>query len=318
MVKAIVLPLDGSPLAEHALPYATAIARALKARLILLYARWPVIPEEDGPDLQVLADQLRTEGILVETHVFHLPSLGETGQTIFEAADDLEAGLLVMATHGRGGLGRMLFGSVTDQVLRQATLPVLLVSPSSGRPWPSDRPLRVLVTLDGSEQSEAVLEPLRDLVGPLGAELVLLRVANSNDYVRPHGDQCDVCRSARSRGEEPDIEPVRVRRYVEKVADRLRVDGLRVEAEMHIGHPASIIARVAQARDVDLIAMATHGRGGLKRVVLGSVATDTLKRASVPLLLVRPSMEMPRPDDDAPGGHVTHRGSPLSCGPPDS
>lgn len=291
MQKTILVPLDGSPLAEHALPQAAGLARALGARVVLLYARWPVIPDEDGPDLEAVVGRLRADGVVADHHVRHLPSLGESGQTILEAAADVGASLIVMATHGRGGLSRLLHGSVADHILRHAMLPVMIVSPFCERLWPSDRPLRVLVTLDGSDLAERVLEPLRDLIGPLRSELVLLRITESIDFVKPHGDECDVCRAARARGEEPDIEPVRVRRYVEDVASRLRETGMNVEAEMHIGHPTSTIVKVAAERDVDLIAMATHGRGGLERVVMGSVATETLRRATVPLLLVRPVLQ---------------------------
>jgi nucleotide-binding universal stress UspA family protein len=231
MLKNLIVPLDGSPLAEHALPYAVRLARDHGARVILLHARWPVTPEKDVPDLEQVAGPLRSEGTDIEVRVCHMPSLEECGQAILEAAASLEADLIVMATHGRGGLGRLLYGSVADQVLRQATMPVVFVSPFCERIWPDDRPLRVLVTLDGSDLSEAALDPLHDLVGTLGAELVLLRVGESIDFIKPHGDECDVCRAARARGEEPDIEPVRLKRYVEKVATRLREVGMDVSAE---------------------------------------------------------------------------------------
>jgi nucleotide-binding universal stress UspA family protein len=108
------------------------------------------------------------------------------------------------------------------------------------------------------------------------------------DYVKPHGDQCAVCRAARAAGHQPDIEPVRVRQYLSDVAARLEASGLRVTTQAEMGQATSTIVRVALERQVDLIAMATHGRGGMQRIILGSVATDTLRRAEVPLLLVRP------------------------------
>ncbi|MCC7369245.1 MAG: universal stress protein [Chloroflexi bacterium] len=289
MLKHLLVPLDGSPLAEHALPYAAALARALGARLTLLYARWPVVPESDSPDLDGIAARLRNEGIAVDARRCHLPSPGETGRTILEAAADQGADAVIMATHGRGGLGRLLYGSVTDYILRHSTLPVIVMSPLCERSWSSDRPLRVLVTLDGSELSEEVLQPLRELLGAARPELTMLRVAEAIDFIKPHGDECDACRAARARGTEPDIEPVRLKRYLESRASDLRAAGMNVEVETHLGPPASIIVRVADDREVDMIAMATRGRGGLRRVLLGSVTTETLRQARVPLLLVRPS-----------------------------
>jgi nucleotide-binding universal stress UspA family protein len=290
----ILVPLDGSPLAEHALPVAKALARASSARLVLTYARWIAnATDPRAPDLEGIAAALRADGLTVETHARHLPSTEEAGATLLAAADEFGAGLIVMATHGHGGLGRVLYGSVADQVLRQTTVPLILVTPHNEGAWPTDRPLRVLVPLDGSERAEEIFSPLQATFGPLAAEFVLLRVANSIDYARPHGDQCDICRAARLAGYEPDIEPVRIRDYLTGVAIRLRAAGLQVDVQGEMGDAASTIVRVAQERQVDLIAMATHGRGGFHRLILGSVATDTLRRAPVPLFLVRsvPSAE---------------------------
>lgn len=291
----MLVPLDGSPLSEHALPVASALARAGHARIVLAFARWIANADDPhAPDLEAIATTLRAEGCAVETHARHLPSMEEAGQTLLAAADEVGAGLIVMATHGHGGLGRVLYGSVADQVIRQTTIPLILVPPGSDGALRTDRPLRVLVPLDGSERAEAVFEPLRELFGPLGAECVLLRVVESLDYAKPHGDQCDICRTARLAGMEPDIEPVRVQHYLDLAAGRLSTGGLHVETQVEVGHAASAILRVAHERQADLIAMATRGRGGLRRLLLGSVATDTLRRAQMPLLLVRSA------NDDAP------------------
>lgn len=308
MLKRLVVPLDGSPLAEHALPYAAALARILAARVTLLYARWSaVLPDETAPDLDAVARRLRADGVEADTHLCHMPRVEDAGRAILEAASGLEAGLIVMATHGRGGLGRLLYGSVADQVLRQATLPVLLVPPMAERPFPADRPLRILVPLDGSAAAEGILAPLQALVQPSGAELVVLRVVDSIDYVRPHGDDCDPCRRARARGEEPDIEPIRARRYVDEVVGRLRTAGLTAEPQTVIGGAAATIVSVAREQGADLIAMATHGRGGMARLVLGSVATATLRQASVPILLVRPEAVRQRTSDAAGGAEATRQ-----------
>ncbi len=288
MSHPILVPLDGSPLAEHALPYATALAKALDVRVVLLHAHWPVHAEEDAPDLHGIANRLRSTGISVELQTPHLPSPGEAGEVILQTAGQLHASLIVMATHGRGGLGRLVYGSVADAVLRHASVPVLLVPPTSDRRWhPEFRP-HILVPLDGSETAEAILSPLQQLAEPLDADILLLRVTESLDYVKPHGDECDSCRRSRSLGEEPGIEPVKARQYLDRVAERLRADGLRVETQQEIGQASGTIIRVARERGADLIAMATQGHGGLTRLVFGSVANETVRQAHVPILLVRP------------------------------
>ena len=288
-VKTILVPLDGSRLAERALPIAVTLARAAGSRLVLVHATCTIDESlNKEPPLDAAVERVQAAGVKAEPLVCHPECAEQAGEAICEAARVSQADLIVMSTHGRSGLGRWLYGSVADDILRHATVPVLVAPPHLERSWPGDRPLRVLVPLDSSKLSEEVLESLRDLAGRLHLRLVLLRVMESVDFVKPHGDECNVCRAARARGEDPDIEPVRVRWYVEKVASRLRGHGMDVESEMHIGHPTSIIAKVAAEREIDPIAMATHGRGGLERVVMGSVATETLRRATVPLLLVRP------------------------------
>ena len=288
MWQGLVVPLDGSPLAEQALPYAAALARTLGSRVVLLYVRRTVaLPDEGAPDLDAIACRMRTSGVDVETHVCQTPRAEHSGRAILDAAVDLGAGLIVMATHGRGGLGRMIYGSVADQVLRHATLPVLLIPPHCERHWTVDRPLRILVPLGGAELDEAIFALLQELVRTTGAELVLLRVAETFAFTL-HGDECMRCRLARARGDEPDVEPVRAWRYVEHVEARLRAAGVAAEAQVEFGSASATIARVAREREVDLIAMATHGRGGLARLVLGSVATSTLRQAPVPMLVGRP------------------------------
>lgn len=291
MTREILVPLDGSPLSEHALPLATALARALDAQLLLAHAQLAGSPgaarPEHPPDLEAVARRVRDGGVAVATAATPVADAEETGAAILVAAAEHDALMIVMATHGYGGLGRWLYGSVADQLLRQTTVPVMLVSPQIDAAWPEDRSPRVLVPLDGSERSEAILGPLSALVRPLGGQLLLLHVSESMDYLHAHPDYCEVCRRARAAGTELDIEPVRARRYLEGIAARLQADGLAVEIQTETGGAASGIVKVAVQRQVDLIAMATHGRSGLSQVILGSVATETVRRAGVPLLLVR-------------------------------
>jgi nucleotide-binding universal stress UspA family protein len=262
----ILVPLDGSALARHALPYAALLAQASQARLILLHAyRSKTEDSEADPELDLvvehadLASGLRERGVHASTWL----SYDEAGPSIVKAAADLHADLIVMSTHGRGGLSQLVYGSVAEHVLRQTSVPVVLAK--SGPRWPDDLPLRILVPLDGSALSESALEPASKLARALGANLVLLRVSESH-----HDD---------------------VGGYLESVAAPRRADGLTIEARVEAGSPAEAIARAASEAVPTLVVMATHGRGALIRLLLGSVASEALRKLTAPVLLVRPHQD---------------------------
>jgi nucleotide-binding universal stress UspA family protein len=273
LLKTLVVPLDGSPLAERALPYATLLARACGTPLILLsisYANWLEKPSPAG--LEAVAQRTRQSGVEVEPlvqTVYH----DNIARAICDAAVERQAALIVMSTHGRTGLGRWLYGSVADEVLRRAEMPVVLVSIACDRPWPTDRSPRILVPLDGSPRAEAALAPTTGLAEQLGAELTLLQIV--------HG----FSRTA----DDPFIEEYRgeVRQYLASV--RERTPSVAAAVDLYGGNEptAKTIVDFADLQGIDLIAMATHGRGGLTRLVMGSTATELLHRIDLPLMLVR-------------------------------
>lgn len=290
MLKRIAVSLDGSPLAEHVLPYAIRLATAARAGLIFVH----VLDAGKDADFDVYAfvRALRESGRFpaltgprpIEASAVARAAYPETmADEICATSESLRADLIVMSTRGRGGLGRWLYGSVADQVLRKAHVPVLLISATCDYAWPERGPLRVLVPLDGSELAETVLGPVGDLATALPIELVLLGATGPLDYA--YADGIAFTRP----GLEGELERVRV--YVEAIAERLRADGRSVEVAAEMGRPGPVIDAVARERKADLIAMMTHGRSGLARLTLGSVATETLQRTTVPLLLTRPSAD---------------------------
>ena len=188
--------------------------------------------------------------------------------------------MIVMSTHGRTGLGRFIYGSVADELLRTSDLPVLLVPRDCEWSWPGDRTLRVLVPLDGSSLAEAVLGPACELADALDADLMLPHVTRPAN-VGPVKLLQAVQIAPAGLGEDKRVGP-----SLESVAAKLRAPNRAVAVREVIGSPAPAIVRVAEEETVDVIAMTTHGRGGLARVVLGSVATGVLQRTSVPLLVV--------------------------------
>lgn len=306
MLSTIIVPLDGSDFAARALPHATALARSSGAKLVLVR----VLPDH-GPGsavdvmettratLRLDAEALRATGLPVDAVVRRarpvhaddvmraITDLGravyaeEVARAIADFADEQRGDLIVMSTHGRSGLGRWVYGSVPDSVLRQSTTPVLLVPPPAERPLPTDRPLRLLVALDGSDLAEVAIEVAELVAGSLDAELVLLRVAEPPPYPL-YGPEYAYARW------DDDAERTSARQYLQAQVDRLQSRGVKVTAQVATGRPASVIAQVARAAEADMVVVATHGRSGLARLVLGSVATSILQQAEAPVLLVRP------------------------------
>ncbi|MCC6179488.1 MAG: universal stress protein [Chloroflexi bacterium] len=305
MFTTILVPLDGSSLAERALPFAARLARCDDATVVLARALPPDGTEAPGAAPAALANarattdeiagRLRADGIAVQV----VTRQGPAADVILHLARENAAGLIVMATHGRGGLGRQVFGSVANAVMRRADVPVLFV-PMAGRPsWPGQTRLHALVPLDGSPLAEAGLA-----VGiGLGLDLTLMRVVEGEDYIEPHGPACPECHAVPSigNGATPGVAPARVQRYLDKAIRSLPSrSGVTVRRRavipMHaeIGYPAETIARLATEEDAHLILMATHGVGGPKRLAIGDVALGTLAAATVPVLFVPPTMARPR------------------------
>jgi nucleotide-binding universal stress UspA family protein len=281
----VLIPLDGWPKAEEALPVANRLAQAKHAGLLLIRS---IADRPGSPEHSEAEDYLRrvagrfVDGFgPVETAVLH----GDPAKTIVARASEPQVALIVTATHGRSGVGRWIYGSVADNVLRHAPVPVVLVPSPTGAisPWTTAKPLRILVPLDGSDRSASVIDPMRGIATEVGASIVLLQVIDRPPQyaVIPTGAMPVIER-------DPDADPNRARQYLERVAERLRPTIHTVDVRCEPGSPAARIAHVAAEEKIDLIVMATHGRGGLTRFALGSVATGTVQRAGLPVLLVPP------------------------------
>jgi len=304
MYRTILIPLDGSAFAERALPLAVDIARRAGAALRLvrvheLYAlkdpacAW--CPFDHAEDAQ-LKDQERayleeTAHKLVEgsspSATYAVP-LGLTADAILGEAQAARADLIVMTTHGRGPWSRFWLGSVADELIRRAPMPVLLLpareaaSPSTVDPAPR----HMLIPLDGSSLAEQVLEPALGLGKLLDASYTLLQVVPAPvvALLPPAGEGL-------SAFDRPLADPRRreAQDYLDRVAQRLRPQGGSIQTRVAVGtSPAAAILEEARSQAVDSIALATHGRGGIKRALLGSVADKVLRAACIPLLVYRP------------------------------
>jgi nucleotide-binding universal stress UspA family protein len=212
----------------------------------------------------------------------------EVADSLCEAAS-AGTDLVVMATHGRGPLGRLWFGSVADALLRRLSVPLLFVRGYNAPADLTGDPLvqHVLIPLDGSEVAEQVLDPALALGTLTGADHTLLGVIPSvTDY--PLGYP-----GAGSRQPLADRQRAEAWDYLRRTTDRLGGRTLRIHPRIvHDEQPvAKAILHYARTHDADLIALATRGRGGLGRLFQGSVADRVVRGASVPVLAIRPDAE---------------------------
>jgi nucleotide-binding universal stress UspA family protein len=181
-----------------------------------------------------------------------------------------------------GGIGRFIYGSVADTVLRHAPVPVLTVPPHGLGEWLPGRHIKILVPLDGSELSKVALQPASELADLLGGSLLLASVVTLPSYKMYAEGYVFV---------DPDPHDnilIETRHELEDVAETLRSDTRPVEVCATYGSPYFGITTIARDHGVGLIVMATHGRGGMSRALLGSVATATIRQTDVPIMLVRP------------------------------
>lgn len=303
MARTIMVPLDGSTFAEHALPVALGIARSCGGRIHLVQAHeLPIVPT--SPDVLVPYDA-RWDAALREQEHTYLTSVanrvaeragvsartelldGAPAMALATYAREMEVDLIVMTTHGRSGLSRVWLGSVADGVVRRSGVPVLLMRPSHDEVDLSEefQARHVLVPLDGSELSTGVLGPATWLGSLYGARYTLLRVILPVPLLRAPAPMPDNL-FAEQLAQQQDAH---AREELAVAAGVLRDRGLDVEAAV-VSHavPAAGILEFAASHAVDLIALATHGRGGWSRLALGSVADKVLRGSTLPVMLYRP------------------------------
>ena len=308
MYRSLLVPLDGSDFGEHALPLALSLGRRLGASLQIVHVYvppWGAYQELGGRYEAALDRELRERNrAYLDEVVKRLAAVtdaapstelldGPVADAIGRQAAAHEADLLVMATHGRGPFARFWLGSVADALVRQAPIPILLVQPKEAAPDLAQEPgvRRVLIPLDGSELAEQVLEPAMALGAATQAEYTLLWVVQAmtpDGYMPPSGkvSGLPLLRQLQDLHRQESAE---AQEYLDRLAERLRARSLTVQTRV-VSHeqPAVAILEDAQKNAADVIALATHGRGGLKRLLLGSVADKVLRGAATPVLVYRP------------------------------
>lgn len=307
MVRRIVVPLDGSPFGDYAIGFATAIASRAGAKIELVHVHVPhhidgnlftVTPymyegvldvdvELDHEILRQELENLRERALMLsrETGLDVTGRLvtGRVDTAVEHEAEEFHADLIIMATHARSGFARARLGSVADAVVRQATMPVLLVRPPEDftETSPVTDIRTVLIALDGSTFSEQILGPATDLARLFEANVSLMHVEV------PHGERTILGMKAG----EAAIEKMREvsEHYLQHLATTNSELSERCRLRAVVAtYPAAAIVDAARECEAGLIAMATHGRGGLTRLILGSTANEVLIHSPVPVLLYRP------------------------------
>ena len=299
MFHKIIIPFDRSPLAEQALEPALTLGKPDETTYILLHVPAPLlIPAPDlskampyahysGQDLPHLEGQEylnrikyshRHTGFRFITRMYE----GDPASAIIDCAQTEQADLIVMTTHGRSGLSRWVYGSVTEKVLSSAPCPVLALR--------HPKPIKhILITLDGSKVAETALVPGLELAKQLDAAVTLMMVAQEAEPVEAFMVQ-------QLDSYEPGLGThVSTRNLAEEslaylqMFERTYADmGLMITTAVSEGDPADHILQFADETDVDLIVMATHGHTGLRRWVYGSMTEKVLRHTQTNMLVVRP------------------------------
>lgn len=295
MYERILVPLDGSELAQIALPYAEKVAGRLGSNITLLYVRAATedkfhnmhqfylqkMTEDVKLEAERYLDNPKSKTIKVEAAI--LP--GDPAEEIVDYAEKGGIGLIVMSTHGRSGIKRWAMGSVADKVLRATNKPLALIRAKHAHPDAPGKSIlnRILVTLDGSKQGETVLPYIEELAFKLKSELILLQVVGTDYHIYSGGGQEYGVYS------EQQLESTKAlaRDYLEGLVVGLQQKGITAKSHVTFGTAADEIIRLADAIDADMLAMSTHGRSGVSRWALGSVAERVLRAGNTPILLVR-------------------------------
>ena len=291
--KKILVPLNGSELAEKALPYAKSIAKLKKSQVILFAVSLTVfIDRRDRlftSYLEVTAKQLNTEGIKTVTATGY----GDVAEEIAKYANNNKIDLVVMATHGYSKAKQWMFGSIAQKVLYGTEIPVLLIK--SKTPEVSAEFNRILVLVDGSSFSESTFPYVEELTKKTNTEILLLHICEPpivpSYGLRPINPTWKKYQD-NMWGEMEKLSTT----YLNKTMAALKKKGMKVKSRVvkaQTGEITQTIKQVSKEENVDLIVIATQGRTGVIRRVYGSVANRIVEELSQPILLIRPATSIP-------------------------
>jgi nucleotide-binding universal stress UspA family protein len=298
-IRHVLYPTDFSESAVAALPLAARLARAHGADLhalhaLVLHAADAVEADKLFPKMEDAVGELdRWAESRMEAHlgkhdvsdlvVHEARERGfSAGAVILEYAEAFDIDLIVMGTHGRRGLRHLLMGSIAEEVVRRSSCPVITVRERprlADAPWPS----HLVAPVDFSEASDLALAYVRELAASSGASVDLVHVIEPVTVPDPY--------ITGTAGFAFDVEAVRsnVQDALEERAASVLGEDVPCGIHIDVGRPAAMISAFAEERGADLVVMASHGRTGLERALIGSVASGVIRRASPPVMIVKPS-----------------------------
>jgi nucleotide-binding universal stress UspA family protein len=299
-MKRLLVPLDGSALAENAVPVALGIARRTggEVHLVSVVSDLPPVPLAAG-DGELITKWFEAEekraGDYLEKVVEGIPSgaagsvrthvrSGPVGRTLQSVVEELGVSLVVMTTHGRGAWQRAWLGSVADGMVRQGRCPVLLLRERDAGPLSATgSPRKVVIPLDGSEAAEVAIATAESFLQSDKTTVELLLVLQepmpmATSYL-PH---------AVAEGGLLEARKEKARNYLAEIQGRLQEKGFTAEARViSAGDAGHGILQHLERSGADMVSLATRGRGGAARLVLGSVADKVIRTAPVPVLVSR-------------------------------
>ncbi len=295
MFKQILLPLDGSHLAETALPAVLSLSEKLNAQITLLHVieqnapeavhNEPHLshPEEANAYLENLANQSPPAQIKIKWHV-HNAQVKNVAASIVEHTQEFKSDLIVMCAHGRSGINDMLFGGIAQHVVAKGATPVLLLQPMTSERKPF-KLRRILLPLDSESLHDGSLPTAKYLAKAYEAELYLLCVIPT--FRTLTGEQAAASSLLPATANALlDIEEEHAKEHFQGHLNELIKEGFRTSAEIARGDPAQTIVNVAERGKADLIILSTHRRAGLSAFWERSVAPNVVRRTRIPILLI--------------------------------
>ena len=314
MYSRMVVPLDGSSLGEQVLPHVRQLGLGLAIPVTLMTVVEPPTPtighslnpeaheyqsdihlEQHAADyLDSVASGLRSAGLEVTTAT----PAGSPAQQIVNEAQRVPESLIAMSGHGRSGVARWWLGSVADRVLHLTSTPLLVVRSNEGEATHQDRFDKIVLPVDGSALAEQIIPHMAPIARGLGLSVDLVRVlpawneyfhlAAAPEFYNPSLESMAESMAAQAEGE--------ASQYLDQLKQRLSQEGISaVEPHLLRGDPAASIIDVANETPDRLVAMTTHGRSGVGRWVMGSVAGRVVRNSGDPVLLVRSTGDEPAP-----------------------
>ena len=306
MFKRILVPLDGSPLAEKSLPYAEDMAAHLGSEIMLVNVASPLErmykPDYQayksrtaadmeqrikksahlpgGEKIKVVSSVINTEGILMHP-----------AEHIVNYAEKNNVSVIIMATHGRTGIGRWALGSTATKVVRAAKCPVFLVR--AGSSIPKVHLSKILVPLDGSPAGEASLPYIEYLAKKFGSTVSLLGVVETIYEILPSSVQMNYYGGAgliRVPYTEEQMKPFvdATEKYLKAVKEKLQTQGIEASYTTDVGNPGETIIEAEKASGATMVAMSVRGHSTAGAFDYGHVADQVLHAGTLPILMVKP------------------------------